>query len=278
MIASEYLGITMPVRLAYAFENVQGVKVGRLNQGINTQFIVYRIGDTVIDTGPSNQWRHVRQFLKQKPVHQLLLTHHHEDHSGNADRIAKAFDILPKAPALAQKKLASGYKTPLLQKIVWGSPRPVKTQALGNIEHLSDGKKVVPVHTPGHAKDLTCFYLPEQGYFFSGDLFISRKLKLLRSDENLQQLLQSIDKVLKLDFETLFCPHGGIIEQGKRALLDKQENILNLCQKAQVLHKQGASLQEVTLKVLGPEDMISKLSSGNFSKQNLIKEALTISL
>lgn len=268
----------MPVRKTYAFEHVSGVKVGRLNQGINTQFIVYRLGDTVIDTGPSNQWRHVKTFLSKQPVRQLLLTHHHEDHSGNAHRISQQFKILPKAPALAQRKLELGYKTPLLQKIVWGSPRPVKTQPLAETEYLTNGVKVVPVHTPGHAKDLTCFHIPEYGYFFSGDLFISRKLKLLRSDENLSLLLESINKVLKLDFDTLFCPHGGILEQGKQGLIDKKENILRICHDAQALFNQGLSFSEITEKVLGPEDMISKLSGGNFSKKNLIKEALTIAL
>jgi len=268
----------MPVRQTYQFEGVRGVKVGRLNQGINTQFIVYRIGDTVIDTGPSNQWRYVKGFLDSQPVSQLLLTHHHEDHSGNADRIAKQYGLTPKAPKLAQVKLSNGYKTPLMQKIVWGSPRPVDTQALKETEFLSNGEKIIPVHTPGHAKDLTCFYLPQKAYFFSGDLFISRKLKLLRSDENLQQILDSIDKVLTLDFNILFCPHGGIQEKGKRVLKEKRDNIYQTCEVAQKYQKQGLSLEAITEKVLGPEDMIAKISGGNFSKRNLIREALSIPL
>ena len=229
----------MPIRKTYEFERVSGVKVGRLNQGINTQFIVYRIGETVIDTGPSNQWRYVKQFLSSHQVEQLLLTHHHEDHSGNAHHISVTHGVLPKAPKLAQEKLATGYKTPILQRVVWGSLVPVKTQALSEQEFLADGSQIIPVHTPGHARDLTCFFLPEQGYFFSGDLFIARKLKLLRSDENLEQLVDSIKKVLKLDFKTLFCPHGGVIENGKSALADKLDNILALCHRQRWTRRTG---------------------------------------
>lgn len=268
----------MPIRQTYAFENVTGVKVGRLNQGINTQFIIYRMGDTVIDTGPSNQWSHVKAFLLQERVNQLLLTHHHEDHSGNAKRIAELFNLVPKAPELAREKLASGYKTPLLQRIVWGRAIPVETQALKSEERLSDGSIVVPVHTPGHAKDLTCFYLPDQGYFFSGDLYIARKLKMLRADENLSQLISSIKKVLQLDFKILFCPHGGIVENGKEALSEKLKNILDVCEKAQVLKQSGANLDEITRRVLGPEDMIAKLTGGNFCKTNLIQQGLEVNL
>jgi glyoxylase-like metal-dependent hydrolase (beta-lactamase superfamily II) len=268
----------MPIRQYYSHENVKGCKVGRFNMGINTQFIVYRIGDTVIDTGPSNQWRHVKNFLSQSPVNQLLLTHHHEDHSGNAGRIAKLFELTPKAPSLSQAKLANGYATPLIQKIIWGNPQKTASEALAEREYLSDGSQIIPVHTPGHAKDLTCYLLPEQGYFFSGDLYIARNLKLLRSDENLPQLVGSLRKAISLDFKILFCPHGGIFENGKEMLTTKLNNILALCEKAQQLEQQGLALETITLKLLGPEDMVGKLSRGNFSKMNLIKQCSQVTL
>jgi glyoxylase-like metal-dependent hydrolase (beta-lactamase superfamily II) len=268
----------MSIRKHYEYEEVKGIKVGRVNQGINTQFIVYRLGDTLIDAGPSNQWNYLQEFLTQGPVRQLLLTHHHEDHSGNAQRIAEMFSILPKAPKLGQEKLANGYKTPLLQKMVWGSPLPVKTEALSTQESLSDGSKVIPVHTPGHAKDLTVFFLPEQKYLFSGDLYISRKLKMLRIDENLQQLVESLKKVLKLDFQTVFCPHAGVIEDGKDALQDKLDYILELCKSAQDMKEKGADIETITSVLLGKEMLTSRLTRGNFCKRNLIEQAVLIDL
>ena len=266
----------MPVRQYYQHQNVQGLKVGRFDKGINTQFIVYRMGSTVIDAGPSNQWRHVSSFLKKAPVEQLLLTHHHEDHSGNAHRIGKQFSITPKAPKLAQCKLANGYPTPLLQKIVWGSPRPVHTIVLEDTEYLSDGTKIIPVHTPGHAKDLTCFHLPDDGYFFSGDLYIAKTIKMLRQDENLKELINSLEKVQELDFDTVFCPHGGVIRQGKQALKTKLNNILQLCSEVKELVEKGWSTEQVSQYLLGPEGAISTLTNGNFSKTNLIEQCVLV--
>lgn len=266
----------MSVRKYYRHQTVDGIKVGRLNAGINTNFIVYRVGDTLIDTGPSNQWRYVKPFVEKAPVNQVLLTHHHEDHSGNAARIAKLCDLTPKAPELAYEKLAKGYKTPVVQKVVWGSPIPVETQSLKDVETFSDGTLVVPVHTPGHAKDLTCFHVPERGWLFSGDLYIAKSLKYLRSDEDLPQLMSSIQKVLRLDFETVFCPHAGIIEDGKEALKSKLQNLITMCQKAQALEKEGRSIEEITQQVLGEEDMMSKISRYNISKGNLIEGALKV--
>lgn len=268
----------MSVWQRYQHNEIDGIKVGRLNQGINTQFIVYRFGDTLIDSGPSNQWRYVKSFVHEKPVRQLLLTHHHEDHSGNAHNIAQAFDLVPKAPKLAQTKLATGYKTPVLQRIVWGSLPPVKTQPLSEVECNGDGITLIPVHTPGHAKDLTCFHVPSRGYFFSGDLYLAPRLKMLRSDENLEQLIGSIRKVLNLDFDTLFCPHGGIISNGKEMLNKKLNSILNVAEQAQKLAKNGVDIPTIAQELLGSEELVSKMTGGNFSKYNLIKESLALDL
>ncbi len=266
----------MAIWQQYKYDFVEGQKVGLLNKGINTQFIVYRLNETLIDAGPSNQWKHVRSFLKQNPPSQLLLTHHHEDHSGNAQRIAKLYKLTPKAPSLSREKLASGYPTPLIQKLVWGNPQPVKTIPLNALEYLADGTKIIPVATPGHSKDLTCFLLPQQGYFFSGDLYLAKTIKLLRKDEDLSQIIVSLRKALSLDFETLFCPHGGIFQQGKFALQGKLNNILTLCSKAQTLRDKGWDYQSITTELLGPEDMIAKLSRGNLSRLNLIKQCCLV--
>jgi len=272
----------MAIRNHYRYDNgehsVIGTRFGRFNLGINTSFIVYRIGDTQIDTGPSNQWRHIRKVLKQewqsKPLRQLLITHHHEDHSGNAARIARLTGIRPLAPVQGQDKLAQGYRTPLLQKIIWGSPQPVATDSLHEKITLADGSPVIPVHTPGHAKDLTCFFLPQQKYLFSGDMYIARSLKHFRSDENLTELIGSLNRLLALDFDTVFCPHRGIVEDGYQAILDKRDNLVRLCEQAQALQQQGASEDDILVTLLGPEDMMARITRGNLSKRNLIQEAL----
>jgi len=266
----------MAIWKRYRHQDVEGLKVGRMNQGVNTQFIVYRIGDTLIDSGPSNQWKYVKPFVEAAPVSQLLLTHHHEDHGGNAAHIAAICGIKPKAPELGREKLAKGYKTPVLQRLVWGSLVPVETEALADVEALSDGTKIECIPTPGHAKDLTCFYLPEKGYMFSGDLFIAPKLKLLRADENLGQLVASIEHVLTKDFDVLFCPHAGVIENGRALLGKKKDSILELAENAKALKLKGVPTPEVVKQLLGPEDLTAKLTRGNFSRRNLIEQCFTL--
>lgn len=273
----------MTVRNTYDYENgphsVRGFRTGRFDFGINTTFIIYRIGTTLIDAGPTNQWSTIKRVLKPLNIDTLLITHHHEDHSGNANRISKLKNLTPYAPALGQAKLAKGYPTPLIQKLIWGSPLKVETQTLPdqliiNQDSASE-TEVIAIPTPGHAKDLTCLFLPAQKYLFSGDMYISKSLKYLRIDENLTQLIQSLRKLIALDFEVLFCPHRGIVEEGKKALQEKLENLLTLCRKSQELMKQGLNEGEIINQLLGPEDGLAKLSKFNISKGNLIRQAMT---
>ena len=272
----------MTVRNTYEYENgpfsVYGFRTGRFDFGINTTFIIYRLGETLIDAGPSNQWPTIKRVLKPLNIQTLLITHHHEDHSGNANRISKLKKLLPYAPALGQEKLASGYPTPILQKLIWGSPLKVQTQTLPKTLIINKGSpsaaEVIAIATPGHAKDLTCLFFPKQKYLFSGDMYISKSLKYLRSDENLEQLMNSLEQLIALDFDILFCPHRGIVKKGKKALEEKLENLLNLCRQSQELMEQGLTESEIVIQLLGPEDRLAKISKFNISKGNLIRQAM----
>ncbi|WP_426415725.1 MBL fold metallo-hydrolase [Aestuariirhabdus sp. LZHN29] len=268
----------MPIRERFQHAEVEGVRVGRLNAGITTTFIVYRMGSTLIDCGPSNQWRSVRQFVDERRLEQLLITHHHEDHSGNAARLSRQFSITPLAPELAREKLRQGFVIPPVQRFVWGRSHPVETAPLPGQVALADGSPVYPVHTPGHAKDLTCFFLPRQKWFFSGDLYIAKSLRMLRSDEDLSQLIDSIGKVLELDFEVMFCPHRGIVEQGKQSLQAKFDNLLSFCDEAQSLARQGQTPRQISDRLLGPEGWVAKISGHNISAINLVNAALGVDL
>ncbi|MCL6272022.1 MBL fold metallo-hydrolase [Sansalvadorimonas sp. 2012CJ34-2] len=270
----------MPVRGYYTYANdaVEGIRVGRLNAGINTTFVVYRLGSTLIDCGPSNQWGYVRPFISEKPVRQLLITHHHEDHSGNARRISALTGVTPLAPEQSKGKMATGYRIPPVQKVVWGSMEPVTTEPYPEFIELEDGSPVIPVHTPGHAKDLHVFYLPRQKWLFSGDLYVSKTIRILRGDENLELLMDSIRRVLELDFDVIFCPHRGIVEYARESMEEKLKNLENLCYEAQSLAEKGFSLNQVTREVLGREEMISWISAFNLSKRNLIRAALSVNM
>lgn len=259
------------------FQDLEGLRVGRFNLGVNTSFVVYRLRDTLIDTGPSNQWRHVKPFIQAAPFDQLLLTHHHEDHSGNAGAIHKLTGIQPLAPALTVDILKRGFRIPPVQRVFWGAAG--RAQASQLPEKLSiGGEATEAIFTPGHAKDMHCYLMPERGWLFSADLYIANHLKMLRIDEHVPLLLDSIRTVLERDFNTILCPHRGVVENGKQKLQEKYDYLLNLAAEAQQLQAQGLELDAITLRALGKEGLVSVLSRYNFCKRNLIASCLMVDL
>ncbi|MFK0573013.1 MBL fold metallo-hydrolase [Endozoicomonas sp.] len=258
-------------------EAVEGIRCGRKNN-VNTSFIVYRFGDTVIDTAPSNQWRYIKPFIREKTIRQILLTHHHEDHSGNAVNLQQLTGVTPMAAEGTRTIMEQGFSIPLIQKYLWGKSPAIRLAPLPDTIELEDGSTLEAIAAPGHAEDMVCFYSSEHGFIFTADLYISRTIRYMRDDENLTVLIKSIRKVLARDFETLLCPHRGVVLQGKQALQEKLNNLLELCEKAQHLHHQGQSVKQITRNILGTEDGMSYLTGFSFSKRNLIRESLKVTL
>jgi glyoxylase-like metal-dependent hydrolase (beta-lactamase superfamily II) len=259
------------------YDGVEGIRVGRYGAKINTTCLLYRIGTTVIDTGPPNQWQIVRRFLQEKTVTQVIVTHHHEDHAGNLGVVAREFGCATFAPATSIQVLEEGFHLQFFRRILWGSPRArVRATPVPNEIPLGRGSHLVPIATPGHAPDLTCFLEPKRGWLFAGDLFIAPKILYLRRDEDLGAMMQSLRIIQRYDFDTVFCSHRGVVPSGKKALKEKLGNLEALCERAVSLHRAGNSAKEIRYRLLGKESVMSFFSAGDFAKKNLIDACLRL--
>jgi len=252
-------------------EGVEGIRVGRWPIGINTSVIVYRLGETLIDTGPANMWGAVRRFVAEKPVARVLLTHHHEDHSGNAAHIAETFGVPVYAPAEGLTWLAQGYRIHAYRRFFWGVPACLTAEALPEEVALEGGRRLRVVHTAGHAVDQTCLLEPEQGWLFTGDVFIASTMRYMRTDEIFDEILDSLRRVLELSFDTIFCAHRGVVRHGHAAIQAKLDGLKALREQARALQHKGRSTNSITRRLLGSEDIVTWLTWGHFSKRNLIR-------
>jgi len=255
---------------------VSGLRVGRFNKGINTTFVVYSYKDILIDTGPINQWQYVEAFISEHPIRHVLLTHHHEDHTGNAAYISNKLQIPVYSNVHCQQLVKQKFTIPAIQKLIWGTAEPVNAGLLEKTFESEQGVKLEVLLTPGHTNDMSCFYDAQNGFLFTGDLYIATQVRYFHKDEDLAKQLQSLNKVLSLDFETAFCPHRGIMKNGKADLTKKRDFILALADKIKNLAKQGLSSAQITKRVLGKEGLFPLLSGFHFTKKGLVEACLKL--
>ncbi len=264
----------MPVLERIERGDLEGIRVGRFGGRINTTCLLYRLGDTLVDTGPANQWPTVRRFLLERPVERVLVTHHHEDHSGNMAPIQKTLERPLLSPAASLAPLEGGFPLQLYRRLVWGRPERVRAEPLPGSIPVAGAGALEPVPAPGHSTDMTCFLLRERGWLFTGDLFIASRPRYLRADEDVGAQIESLRRVLELDFDTLLCSHRGLVEEGKEALRRKLDYLVSLCERVRELRARGLDSRRITRELLGREDLMTWATGFHFAKRNLIASCL----
>ncbi len=261
------------------YDPVEGLRAGRYGFGLDQKAACYRLGHTLIDTGPSNQWRAVRRFVvEQNEAHSIkrvVLTHHREDHAGNAGRIQELLEVPVYAPEASLERLRKGASLETYRWLLWGRPATVDAEPVPEVLPLHDGSNLHTLPAPGHTDDMVCYLAPRHGLLFAADLYVAQRPEYLRADENVTRLVQSIHEVLEHDFETVFCGHRGVVEGGRRALAEKAKYLEALCGVVQRRYNYDKlPLREITDEILGREGMPYWLTGGTLSKHNLIASCL----
>ncbi|HHP7238197.1 MBL fold metallo-hydrolase [Longibacter sp.] len=258
---------------------VEGFRSGRYPIGVSTHAYCYHVGRTLVDTGPPNQWRRVRSFVREmaeeRGIDRVVVTHHHEDHAGNAGRIADMLDVPVFAPSASLDRLRDGFSMEMYRRVVWGGPVRVDAQPVP--EHLSIGNGLTlrTIPAPGHADDMVCYLIEETGGLFSADLYIVQRPEYFRYDEHVGALLRSLHRVLEHGVSTVYCAHRGIVEDGAHLLREKARYLEALCGVARRRYRQDRrSVRDIREEMLGGEGMLYWISGGDFSKDNLISSCI----
>lgn len=234
---------------------------------------VFRAGDCLIDAG----FRHARSAFLAWPaldgVSACLLTHHHEDHIGNADAL-KERGVPVLAPPPVIRAAGSMGRLQLYQRVIWGTPASAGLQPL-DAAYESAGWRLVPVSTPGHASDHHIYHEPDRGLIFSGDLYLGRRVDSARPDEDVHALLDSLRTVRALGPEAVYCAHRGRLDEPERLLSEKIGWLEDLVAAARVLAERGLSVRAIARRLLGREGAVYWVTLGDMSHRNLIESALS---
>jgi len=233
----------------------------------------YLVDGLLIDTGCPATASELVAWCRGREVHRVANTHHHEDHSGGDEALQKALGLPVAAPSGARPILADFPRLELYRRIIWGQPGDVAVDPLDDVVE-TDHYRFEVIPTPGHCPDHVCLFEPEQGWLFSGDLFIHERVRYLRADEDAYRTLESLWQVSALRPRLLACAHAGLVEDARGAIERKLAYWERLAERAWALRHEGLSLREVTDRLLGPEDEMACFTRGHFSKINLIRSLL----
>jgi len=234
---------------------------------------VFYVDGTLIDSGPSNAHIEFASIIGGINAEQLVLTHHHEDHIGNAGFAARHLHRPPLAHGLALALVRNPRPLPFYRKITWGTPAPFEAEALGDTLHTRNHVFRV-IRTPGHAPDHVALHESEQRWLFTGDLFIAARLPIIMRGEDVTALMGSLRTLLKLPDCTMFCQHSGVHDSHQKALGSKLDFLLGLQNKAVVMHEEGRTAAEITRQLSIEKASMKLLSRGEMSALNLVQGLL----
>ncbi|GEN52613.1 MBL fold metallo-hydrolase [Halobacillus faecis] len=234
---------------------------------------MYYIDGMLIDTGASRMLEDFKAFFKQTPIEFVSLTHPHEDHTGTAKWLQKECDlpVYIKKEAIPECKVEA--TLPLYREKLWGRRLPFSPSSFGETIE-SDHHLYKIIHTPGHEKNHVVLYDEQHGRLFSGDLFLHPKPKVMMDDESVPVMIQSLRKVLQLDFQDMFCQHAGYIQNGKPAMREKLNYLEELREQVHHLYGKGLNVDEINAELFPKVPMIVYHSRQEYDSKHMIRSIL----
>lgn len=241
--------------------------------GFKLDVYCYLSDGIIIDTGPSRQARDFAAFVSAQKISQAVLTHHHEDHSGNAAWLKQwGVPVYIHEEGLAVCREPA--RLPLYRRCFWGGRS--RFEAIPLPAHLEgDNGKWQVIETPGHSDDHVVLYNPSSGAIFSGDLFVSPKTRLIMRNESILKIMQSLRQLLEKDFRTLYCAHAGVVENGPEMVRMKLENLENTVGEVLLLHRRGLSVKAINKRIYPKKaHLMTYISGKEWASEHIIRSII----
>ncbi len=260
------------------FEDVLQINMGREKDGQVLYWVsAYLVDDLLIDTGCAHTAFELVDFLKDFDVNLAVNTHYHEDHVGANRLLQERFGInifahKDSVPLINQVPELYPY-----QELVWGYPEPSEVGCIPESIETNHFHFDV-IDTPGHSLGHVTLVEPREGWCFTGDLFVAERPKVIRPEENVQQIIESMERLLGLPTKdlVLFTSVRKVVEDGRKALRACIDYLRDISRQAKELEKKGHSIKDIVKILVGGDNLFPELTNGQFSSENMIRSALKL--
>jgi len=226
-----------------------------------------------IDAGPHTLKNDLIPFFQNHPIDALYCTHIHEDHTGNARWLQDQFEIPVYLNKKSIQEAEKNGKYRLYRKLYWGKRNAFRPTAMPE-KFTSRNGEWISIFTPGHSYDHMALLNKTTGQLFSGDLYVQRKTKLILEEESIPQIIQSLEHVLKYDFDEVFCNHAGFLKDGRKKLGEKLDYLQHLKADILDLHQKGLTVDEIHHHLFPKKYPIITFSRGQWHSRHIITSIL----
>lgn len=228
---------------------------------------------SLIDTGPSRLLRELAPIMRSSSIDRVLLTHFHEDHSGNAAWLQREKKVPVFVSPLSVDICRQKADLPLYRWYFWGKRPGFDPQPLGG-DVTSKNSRLTVIKTPGHSHDHVCFLDRERGFLFTGDLFVTPKTRIVMRYESIPAIIRTIERLLEEDFDTLFCAHAGVVEKGHEMMSLKLSYLKEVREKVLDLHQKGMDITEIDRKIFKKPQPLTYISSSEWSSRHIVSSII----
>jgi glyoxylase-like metal-dependent hydrolase (beta-lactamase superfamily II) len=263
------------------FGEITQIKMGRdLDGQVFYWVAAYLVDNLLIDTGCHHTAEELLAYLKDKPVKQAFITHYHEDHIGGCALLQQQLSLKLLAQPLTIELAGNPPALYPYQELVWGYPETANIEPLPGNELKTTNHTFQVINTPGHSLDHCVLIEPDYGWCFSGDLFISKKIKVLRPEENVSEIMQSLYKLLEYGLAadkelTLYTSIGKIVPKSSGEIKACLDYLKSIGLEAGRLHcEENLTEEQIVDRLFGGESAMSALTDGQFTGKNLVKSLL----
>lgn len=247
------------VRLAFS---------GWRGRAVGYEVSAYLMDGVLVDTGFPSVEDEVSAAVAELAPRGIIVTHWHEDHAGNAGRLAELGSPVHMHPG-CETALRARPDIRVYREFVWGRNPPLRV-TLRDFDPAP--LQIIP--TPGHTDDHIVVWDAERRIVASGDLYLGVKVRIAHPHESPKALLASLRAVVALEPRLLLDAHRGVVRNPTAALGAKIGWMEETIGAITALAAGGCGEREIRRRVLGRESLVGWVSRGEYSKQSFVQSVL----
>src|SRR5690625_6267910 len=115
------------------FEQIEQAMVAVSRAGVTLSVYIYFVDGLLIDTGPARMAQRLRPLFSKWPIEQVLITHHHEDHTGLAHWLQQTKNVPKRMHAKGAEICKKGARLPFYRNVFRSEEHTSELQSRGHL-------------------------------------------------------------------------------------------------------------------------------------------------